>query len=111
TCHTDDDAASGAWSRYIEEVSPKLRPLAFELDRRQVELAARYPLDEDRYVTLLRATRAEVEIFRPENVPLMTEQDRLVQQYQKITGAMVVEFDGRTQTLPQMARYLQETDR
>ena len=84
---------------------------ALELDRRQVELASKYPLDPGRYMVLDRATRADVEIFRPQNVPLMTEQDRLTQQYQQITGAMTVTFDGTEQTLPQMARYQQLTDR
>jgi oligoendopeptidase F len=111
TCHTDDESASGAWSRYIEEVPPRLRPMSFELDKRQAALAERFKLDPDRYMVLNRATKADVELFRPENVPLMTEQDRLTQQYQQITGKMTVEFDGREHTLPQMGRYLQETDR
>ncbi|MGC9328373.1 MAG: M3 family oligoendopeptidase, partial [Candidatus Hinthialibacter sp.] len=33
------------------------------------------------------------------------------QAYQKLCGAMTVEFDGREQTMPQMAKYQEETDR
>jgi oligoendopeptidase F len=52
-----------------------------------------------------------VALFREENVPLETGEARLKQQYQKITGAMTVVFRGVEHTLPQMARYLDETDR
>lgn len=111
TRRTDDPDAASAWRRYIEEVSPWLRPLSFELDRRQTALADRFPLDPARYGVLDRATRAEVDIFRPENVSLMTEEERLTLEYQRLTGAMTVRFDGREQTIAQMGRVLQETDR
>jgi oligoendopeptidase F len=58
-----------------------------------------------------RAVRASVEIFRDENVPIETDLAMLSQEYQAICGAMTVEFDGEERTLPQMAKYLQETDR
>lgn len=111
TCRTDDEKASGAYERYIREVQPRLREASFALDKRLVELADRFPLDEKRYGVLLRSTRTDVAVFRQENVPLMTEVDGLTQEYQKITGAMTVEFEGAERTLPQMARYLQENDR
>lgn len=60
---------------------------------------------------LERDTRSEVEIFREENVPIETELEKLSQQYQQIIGAMTVEFEGREQTLPQMARYQESNDR
>jgi len=111
TCRTDDEKASGAYERYVQEVQPRLREAGFELDKRLVELAERFPLDEKRYGVLLRNTRADVGLFRKENVPLMTETDLLQQEYQKIIGAMMVRFDGAERTFPQMGRYLQMTDR
>ncbi|MCX8104155.1 MAG: M3 family oligoendopeptidase, partial [Candidatus Bipolaricaulota bacterium] len=53
----------------------------------------------------------QVEIFREENIPLMTESIKLAQKYQVISGAQTVQFDGREQPLQQMARYLEEPDR
>lgn len=111
TCDTEDKVAQARYLAYIEEVQPRLTPLGFELDRRQVDLSKRYPLDAARYGVLERATRADVELFRPENVPLETELAKLGQQYDQVVGAMSVTFDGREQTLPQMARYQEVTDR
>ncbi|HZW10602.1 MAG TPA: M3 family oligoendopeptidase [Phycisphaerales bacterium] len=111
TCDTDDAAAAGAFTRFIEEVSPKIKPAAFELDKREAELFARFPMPRDRYRVLERGTRTAVELFREENVPLQTELEKLTQKYQTVTGAMTVQFDGREQTMPQMAKYQESTDR
>ena len=52
-----------------------------------------------------------VELFRPENVALETEEAKLCQQYQKLIGAQTVNFRGEEKTLVQMGRYLEEPDR
>ncbi|MBK7403664.1 MAG: M3 family oligoendopeptidase [Phycisphaerales bacterium] len=111
TCDTDDAAAAGAFTSFIEEVAPRIKPAAFALDKREAELFSRFQLPKDRYLVLERGTRTAVELFREENVPIQTELEKLTQQYQTITGAMTVEFEGREQTMPQMARYQESTDR
>src|SRR6185503_20822936 len=58
-----------------------------------------------------RDTKLRVELFRPENVPLETEEAKLGQQYQKLSGALTVQFRGEEKTLTQMGRYLEEPDR
>jgi oligoendopeptidase F len=111
SCNTDDPAIAAAYTAYLEDVAPRLEVAAFELDRRQVDLHARFPLDPARYTVLERAKRAAVELFREENVPLQTELAKLGQEYGKITGAQTVRFDGQERTLPQMAQYLLRPDR
>jgi oligoendopeptidase F len=111
TCDTNDTAAAGAYRDFIEQVLPKIKPLDFALDQRQVELTARFDLDSDRYAVLMRDTEADVALFREENVPLETKLDTLSQDYQTITGAMTVTFKGQEQTMPQMARYQEDSDR
>ncbi|MCB9839055.1 MAG: M3 family oligoendopeptidase [Phycisphaeraceae bacterium] len=111
TCRTDDQAAAGAWTTYIEETAPRLKPAAYELDNRQAALCDEFRLDAQRYAVIERETKADVELFRPENVPLETELAKLDQEYDAISGAMTVEFDGKERTLPEMARFGEETDR
>jgi oligoendopeptidase F len=110
-CDTDDTGAAEAYARYIEDVAPQLKPLAFALDQRLVELSAKHPLPKDRYAVLERGARAEVELFREENVALETRLDQLVQEFEKVAGALTVQFEGQERTLPQMARYQELTDR
>ena len=52
-----------------------------------------------------------VTLFRPENVPLETEEARLGQQFQKLSGSLMVNFHGEEKTLVQMGRYQEEPDR
>jgi oligoendopeptidase F len=44
-------------------------------------------------------------------VPLETEEEKLAQEYFKTTGAMSVEYEGKEQTLMQMEKYLEKSDR
>ncbi|MDX2131136.1 MAG: M3 family oligoendopeptidase [Planctomycetota bacterium] len=111
TCRTGESQTQEAFTRYLEDVAPRLSPLFFELDTRLVDLERAHRLDEARYAVLLRNARADVAIFRPENVPLVTEIDKLAQQYDQVCGAMTVEFDGQTRTPSQMARYLELPER
>lgn len=111
TCDTEDEAVAAAYAGYIERVAPELQRAGFELDRRQVALCERFGLVADRHAVLHRDTRAEVDLFRPENVALHTELAQLGQRYQRITGSMTVQFDGQTRTMPQMAAYQERTDR
>ncbi|MFA6044883.1 MAG: M3 family oligoendopeptidase [Phycisphaerales bacterium] len=110
TCNTSDTAAQAAYTAYLQEVAPKLSPLFFELDKKLVETVKKHPLPA-RYDVLVRSATADVELFRPENVPLETELAQLGQKYDQIAGAMTIEFDGKERTLPQMAMYQENTDR
>ena len=111
TCHTDDAAIKARFLKFVEEVDPNLKRVGFDLDRKIVESPHASALDQARYGTLLRSLKQEVKLFRAENVPLQTEVTKLDQQYSEINGAMTVQFDGAERTLPQMARFLEETDR
>lgn len=111
TCNTDDQEAVRAYASYVEHVSPRVTQLAFELDRKLVSLAEAPGHAEARLAVLVRNARADVEIFREQNIPLETELAQLSQRYDEVLGAMMVTFDGSEQTLPQMARYQERTDR
>lgn len=111
TCRTDDPAITDRWSRYLAEVPPKLKPVSAALDRRQIEMHDEFAPGDARYAVLDRALRNEIELFREENVALETELSTLDQRYDQICGAMEVEFQGEKRTVPQMARFQEDTDR
>ncbi len=111
TCHTDDPALEQAYLAYLQEILPRCEPENFELNRKYLAAPARPRPAPPRYEVYDRARENEVAIFREENVPLQTEDDTLAQRYQKACGEQTVEFDGAEKTIPQMARFLEETDR
>ncbi|MGI8905675.1 MAG: M3 family oligoendopeptidase [Candidatus Sumerlaeaceae bacterium] len=111
TCQTDDPALEKAYLHYVEHILPQTEPRFFELSKKYLASPARQQLSKDRFFVFDRARENEVALFREENIPLQTQDDVLRQQYQKTCGEQTVEFDGREQTLPQLAKYLEETDR
>jgi oligoendopeptidase F len=111
TCKTDDSEREKAYLDYVENIEPKCKPMWHKLNIRYTESPAAQKLPEDRYFVLDRALRARVKLFRDENIPLQVEEAKLEQKYQKITGAMTVHFDGKEQTLQQLAVYGESIDR
>lgn len=111
TCNTEDAELERRFMHFIEEIEPKCKPLWRRMNEKYLDSPARQQLPRERYDVLDRCVEAEVRIYRDENVPLQTEAQKSSQKYQKLCGAMTVEFDGKEQTLPQMAKYLEETDR
>jgi len=111
TCHTDNADAETAYLHFVEHVEPQLKPRQFKLAQSFVTHPVRPRLPKERYEVFNRDTQVQVELFRPENVPLETEEARLSQQYQKLSGSLTVQFQGEEKTLIQMGRYLEEPDR
>ena len=111
TCHTDNAEAEKAYLHFVEHVEPQLKPRQFKLARIYVSHPLRAQLPKERYQVFDRATQVQVELFREENVALETEEAKLGQQYQKLTGSLTVQFRGEEKTLIQMGRYLEEPDR
>lgn len=108
---TDDPEHERRYLDFIENVLPHREPWHDRLRRKFVALAERFPLPTRRYEVLTRSMRNAIELFREENIPLLVENAKLVQQYQKITGAMTVRYNGRELTLPQLERFQEEPDR
>jgi len=111
TCQTDDEARAAAYQDFVKTVAPVAHSLGDKLNRKYAALSERFPLDAERYMVHDRALKTDLELFREENVPLHVEESLLSQEYQTVTGAMTVEFQGQERTLPQMAKFLLEPDR
>jgi oligoendopeptidase F len=137
TCHTDSAEAEKAYLHFVENVEPQLKPRQFALEQLYVahpcrvelleigspisgsasedhpkpHLTLRLELHLPRYEVFDRDVANHVQLFRPENVALETEESKLGQQYQKLIGAQTVNFRGEEKTLVQMGRYLEEPDR
>jgi oligoendopeptidase F len=111
TCHTDDEAAEKAYLHFLEQIEPQLKPRQFALQQAFVKHAQRNALPQLRYEVFDRDTLNQVELFRPENIPLETDEAKLGQQYQKLSGSLTVNFRGEEKTLVQMGRHLEEPER
>ncbi|MCX7017341.1 MAG: M3 family oligoendopeptidase [Candidatus Sumerlaeota bacterium] len=111
TCATDDEGREKRYLYIVETLQPNAKPYWHRLREKYLACPHRTALDRTRYFVYDRATETESRLYREENILLQTEDDKLAQQYQKICGAMTVQFQGKELTLPQLRPFLEETDR
>jgi oligoendopeptidase F len=111
TCHTDNAEAEKSYLQFVEQVEPQTKPRQFKLEQLYLASPYRAQLPPRRYEVLDRDTKQHVELFRPENVALETDEAKLGQQYQKLSGSLTVQFRGEEKTLIQMGKFLEEPDR
>jgi oligoendopeptidase F len=110
TCQTDDPEREAAYLQFIREVEPKLKPLANESRSKYLDSPHRTGLDPETYRIYDRAQENRRALYREANVPRETKLAELEQKYQKIMGAMTVQFRDKERTPAQMAPFLEEND-
>ena len=111
TCQTDHPEFAKAYTNFIEQIVPAVKPLEDQLNQKLLKEIKQYPLDRNRYQLFLRWIKTDVELFVQESVALQTKVDLLSQEYQTVCGAMMVSFEGQERTLPEMGKFLLEPNR
>ncbi len=111
TCQTDDKARAKAYQDFIENVVPAIKPLDDQLNRKYLTAVKEFNAPSERYRLYNRTIQTDIDLFVEKNVPLQTKVALLSQEYQTVTGAMTVEFQGKERTLVEMSKYLFEPDR
>lgn len=107
TCDTADPAKEQENLHWSAEIFPRVAELQVLLAKRLLSLGYTSPDLE----TVLRGMRTDIEIFREENVPLFTQLEELVSEYQKITGGLDVDWEGERKTIPQLQPFMKSRDR
>jgi len=105
--NTADEVARQRLEAFFDQIFPQA--MAAEQKLKQKLLAS--GLEPAGFEIPLRNMRAEVALFREENLPLLAEEQKLIQEYDRIVGAQTVEWDGQERTPQQMRTVLQDPDR
>ena len=111
TCDTGNEQLLHDFQYFATEIEPKIAPIANELNKKFIACPFTTQLDKDKYFVFIRGIKRALELFREENVPLLTEIQVTQQKYQAITGAMTVTLDGKEYTLEQASVFLKDPDR
>lgn len=111
TCYTENEGYLKSYQDFIQNIQPQIAPVSDQLNRKAATDEFLEDISQlEGYNILIRNLKKEIEIFREENVPLFTEISTETQKYAQISGAMSVEVDGKTLTLPQASVMLMSTD-
>ncbi len=111
TRQTDNPEYAKAYGQYLQGLEPKIKIASFGLLKRFSSSSFRSGLPTAAYAQEKRRREAAVSIFRVQNVELEKEDSTLAQAYQRVMGAMTVNFRGQERTLQQMSKFYEETDR
>jgi len=107
TVNTADQEVEERFNRYIEEIQPAVKIA----EQRLKDKLLASGLSPKSFETALRMMRAEAEIFTEENLPLLSEEEKLRMEYNKVLGSLSVTWEGEERTLTQMFPLLYEPDR
>lgn len=107
TLDTTDEAAEKQYMTFLSAVYPEISKANNQLNIKLVDSG----IEVDGLQVPLRNVKAAIELFREENIPLFTELQELSNQYDKISGAQTVDWDGEEKTIAQMAPVFMEPDR
>ena len=107
TVNTADTHAESAFSHFLDVIYPKSMETEQALKSRLLESG----LEPAGFETALRNLRAQADLFRAENLPLLAEEHRLSTEYDRISGAQSVPWEGEERTIAQLRPLLQETER
>lgn len=105
--NTADTAAEQRYFAFFEAIYPKAKEAEQGLKQKLLDSA----LQPEGYEIPLRNMRAEADLFRAENLPLIAEETKLTTEYDKIAGAQTVMWEGEERTVDQMQTINQDPDR
>ena len=112
TCYTDNQEYSKSYQDFVQQIQPEIAPYSDLLNKKVLDCQFLSSLEgESGYNMMIRSLKKEVEIFKEENIPLLTEITTETQKYASLSGAMMVELNGQEMTLQQAGVILQSTDR
>lgn len=111
TCDTSDETLQKDYQYFVENIQPHLAAYDDVLNKKTLEYAEKWDVQEEGYAIMIRSIKESVKIFREENIALYTDIQLKQAEYQSITGAMTVTINGEEMTMPKAGTLLQSTDR
>jgi oligoendopeptidase F len=104
---TTDQGAETRYHEFLEDVYPPSEAADQVLKEKLLESE----LEPDGMALPLQKMKAEAELFREENLPLMSRERMLGSEYNKILGAQSIQWKGEELTLVKVRSELRQPDR
>src|SRR4030042_3250187 len=107
TVDTADQKAKQCFNAFLDKVFTPAQAAGQVLKQKLLESG----LHPEGFEIPLRNMRVEAEIYREENLPLLTEEKKLVNEYDEIIGTQTVEWEGKEVTPTQLQTVYLSLDR
>jgi len=107
TIDTVDQEIEENFKRFLDQIRPRAKAAEQELK----EMLLKSGITPSGYEVPLRDLSAQAELFREQNLSLLSEEKKLVVEYDQFIGAQTVLWEGEQLTLPQLQPVYQQHDR
>jgi len=107
TVNTADAKAQSAYETYLDTIYPAAQQADQTLKRKLLDSG----VEPGDFQIPLRNMRAEAELFREENLPLLAEELKLESEFEAIVGGQTVTWAGEEIPVPQLRPVYQDQDR
>ena len=111
SCYTDDPKIEKEYIHFFENIDPKIKLFFFKLQKKYLECPHSNELTTKRYHMLKRGWQNDRELFRDQNVPIQTEEIKIIKEYDKLCGEMMPEFKGKQYTVKKLVSLYEDQDR
>jgi oligoendopeptidase F len=103
---TTDQAAERNYQEYLNHVFPNFQIT----DQKLKDKLLSSGLEPDGFDLPLRKMRSEAALYREKNVPLLSEELKLCNEYDKIIGSQTITWEGEEKSVTQLKPVYQDTD-
>ncbi len=97
--------------KYIDEIAPLIDEFEVDLGNTILESKFRSELEAELGILLFRKAENNKKSFKPEIIPEMQEENKLVSEYHKLKASASIPFKGEDRNLAQLIPYMQDPDR
>ncbi len=111
TTNTSNRKAIKAYEAFVQEISPNVTNYAFRLNEKLVTSPFLSHLDKEKYFIYIRALRGSMQLYKKENVQLLSEERLRSKKYSELFAAMTIEIENTSMTIQQASALLEEPDR
>ncbi len=107
TVNTEDKDAETQYKSFLDTITPPMMTAEQALKQKLLDSGLSAP----NFDVPLAKLRAQATLFREANVPLLTEESKLIVEYDQIFGSLTVEWESEQVPLARLLPALQDPDR
>lgn len=103
---TSDETTLKAYTDFLQNIQPNIAPFEHAFSQKYLKLKEKFPVQIDGIKILERGIEKSIEMYREENIPLISKNSEESQKFGAIAGQQTIELDGETLTMQQAAVHL-----
>jgi oligoendopeptidase F len=106
-----DETKLKAYTDFLQNIQPNIAPFEHEFSLKYLKLKEKFPVQIDGIHILERGIQKSIEMYREENIPLISKNSEESQKFGAIAGQQSIKLAGETLTMQQAAVHLKNKDR